>query len=135
MTFWHLMTAKDLKNNEWGFGLNIRVEKNAASEVVPVIALTEWIQKHIIGHQLPSTVHGNYSDTVLKNGKVVMKMDIEGAEYIVLPRLVSSGVFCNAIDFAFGEIHPKHEPLNFKQHRSPGPGLQVNIPRKLQRIF
>ena len=36
---------------------------------------------------------------------VVMKLDIEGAEFTVFPQLVLSGVLCKYIDFAFVEWH------------------------------
>jgi Methyltransferase FkbM domain len=107
MTFWHPRTEYDLGHQEWGFGLTKPSNANdAVAEVVPIIAFHKWVQKHIIGRRLPHTVYGNYSDTILQNGKVVMKMDIEGAEYIVLPSMLFSGVFCKAIDYGFGEIHP-----------------------------
>jgi hypothetical protein len=46
-----------------------------------------------------------------------MKMDIEGAEYIVLPSLLFSGIFCNGIDYAFGEFHPRFA-FNFNRNIS-----------------
>ena len=36
---------------------------------------------------------------------VVMKLDIEGAEFTVFPQLLMSGVLCKYIDFAFVEWH------------------------------
>ena len=37
---------------------------------------------------------------------VMMKFDMEGAEYDVLMDLFFSGVFCETVDYAFGETHP-----------------------------
>ena len=38
-------------------------------------------------------------------GHVVMKLDVEGAEYAVSPALLASGVLCD-IDYLFLEMHP-----------------------------
>jgi hypothetical protein len=44
-----------------------------------------------------------------------MKMDIEFAEFIVLPDLVVQGSLCNAVDSVFGEFHYRAPlfPLTF----------------------
>jgi hypothetical protein len=34
-----------------------------------------------------------------------MKMDIEGAEWTVLPDMITSGALCDSVDFLFGEFH------------------------------
>ena len=50
--------------------------------------------------------------------KVVMKMDIEGSEYVVLPDLLVRGAVCG-IDHIFGEFHPHFTPLNFTGMNDP----------------
>ena len=52
----------------------------------------------------------------------MMKLDIEGSEYVVLPDLISSGTFCE-LDFVFGELHAKFAPWN-------SPGLNVDLTTK-----
>jgi len=104
MTFFH---KSDGNNEEWGFSM-VRLTPNDRAEVVPIIHLTEWLQHHIVERKLPTTIHGNYSDPgTRERGKVVMKMDAEGAEYAVLPNLLFSGVFCQSLDIVFGEAHPR----------------------------
>ena len=44
-------------------------------------------------------------ENISPDATVVMKLDIEGAEFTVFPQLVLSGVLCKYIDFAFIEWH------------------------------
>ena len=39
--------------------------------------------------------------------KVIMKLDVEGMEYLLLPDLISSGALCQVVDVIFGEFHYK----------------------------
>jgi len=99
LTFWH---QNDDRHKEWGFSL-VKRGPDSRAEVVPLINFAKWIQHHITERRLPNKLYGNYTDL---EPKVVMKMDIEGSEYFVLPSLLFSGVFCSTIDYAFGETHP-----------------------------
>jgi hypothetical protein len=51
------------------------------------------------------------------NRRVVVKMDIEGAEYLVFPRLLESGALCLATDYQVefhgGQRKPVHIPRNY----------------------
>ena len=53
-------------------------------------------------------------------GKVVIKMDIEGGEYSVLPAMVARGVLCAHVDHLTAEFHPRFAPLGI-----PGRELQL----------
>lgn len=71
---------------------------------------------------MPETVHGRY-----ENGpKVVMKLDVEGSEYVTLPDLISSDVFCR-LDFVFMEFHSPNAPFN---EYFPGLDVPLNNPQQ-----
>ena len=42
---------------------------------------------------------------VLEVGSVVMKLDIEGGEFIVLPHLLASRVLCQGVAYIAAEFH------------------------------
>ena len=70
---------------------NARTENRAKgkeSEAVRTLNLKRFIQENIS-----------------PNATVVMKMDIEGAEFTVFPQLLMHGILCQYIDFAFVEWH------------------------------
>ena len=103
----------DSVNEEWGFSVKNLVKGDAVREKVPVLRLSSWIQHHVTERMIPPSPFGaklNQTPTV------VMKMDIEGSEYVVLPDLILNGALCG-VDFLFGEFHPWFVPLNFTGHR------------------
>lgn len=111
MTFYHM---HDEFNLEWGFN-SIRT-KNARgmegkAEVVPIIRLATFLLEEIRGRSLPKIVYG--ASTI--GPKVVLKMDVEGMEYVILPDLVTSGALCQTVDFCFGEFH--HQEIFFPINR------------------
>lgn len=103
----------DSVNEEWGFSVKNLVEGDAVREKVPVLRLSSWIKHHITERRIPTSPFGA---TLNQTPTVVMKMDIEGSEYVVLPDLILSGALCG-VDFLFGEFHPWFVPLNFTGHR------------------
>jgi hypothetical protein len=101
--------------NEWGFSTK-KFFDGAKQVDVPTIRLSSWLKEHVLPRKLPSKVYGQYN----KDGPVILvKLDIEGSEFVVLPDLISSGVFCD-LDLVFGELHGKNAPYNF-------PGLDVPL--------
>ncbi|CAB9499253.1 expressed unknown protein [Seminavis robusta] len=104
MTFYHKTNDRD--KEEWAFSM-VREKPEETPEVVPVIHLTEWIRHHIVERRLPSRICGQYNNQQQSTrGSVVMKLDIEGNEFVVLPNLFASGIFCRHLDVVFGEFHP-----------------------------
>ena len=99
----------DEENEEWGFSVKKLVESDTVVEKVPVLRLSSWIKQHITERLVPSSPFGQNSNFT---PTIVMKMDIEGSEYVVLPDLIFSGALCT-IDFLFGEFHPWFAPMNF----------------------
>jgi hypothetical protein len=78
------------KNQSDGKELSSRLEAGAAEgnvEIVPTVDLGQFIRQHILTHQLT----GNSRSI---KGPVVMKMDVEGAEYTIMPNLIVSGAVC-----------------------------------------
>ena len=107
MVFYH-QGKNDLKNNEWGFSVK-RLGRGVTPVHIPTIRLAEWIQREILEREIPEVPPSgsDYPKPVLG-----MKMDIEGSEYIVIPDLILSGIFCQ-LDFLFGEGHHRLAPYNF----------------------
>ncbi|KAL3940447.1 MAG: hypothetical protein SGARI_000963 [Bacillariaceae sp.] len=106
MNFYH---DNDEAHNEWAFSLTDwgNYSKHIA---VPTFRLADWIQNEILERKIPLVPPSgrNYSKPI-----VGMKMDIEGSENLVLPDLITSGVFCK-LDFAFGEFHSRFAPYRFE---------------------
>uniref|UniRef100_A0A7S2CIE2 Methyltransferase FkbM domain-containing protein n=1 Tax=Haptolina brevifila TaxID=156173 RepID=A0A7S2CIE2_9EUKA len=46
-------------------------------------------------------------------GKTVIKMDIESAEYTVIPSMIERGSLCNHVDFISVEWHARFAPIKF----------------------
>ena len=96
LTFYH---NGDEGNEEWGFG-DHNLKGTGVPVTIPTIRFSTWLRNEVLDRKLPETVHGSY-----ELPRVVMKMDIESAEYRVLPDLWFTGVMCETIDFVFGEFH------------------------------
>jgi len=52
------------------------------------------------------------------SGKVVIKMDIEGAEFYVLPAMITRGALCCCVDYIAGEFHARLAPFSFEGHHA-----------------
>ena len=104
MTFYHNL---DEEFGEWSFGVKKWTEE-ARSISIPVIRLADWLEEHIASRKIPLKTHGEYAG----GPKVVMKMDVEGTEFVMLPDLILSGAICT-VDYMFGEFHEGAAPLHF----------------------
>ena len=112
MTFYH--QGNDVQQEEWAFSVK-KFNENATSVTIPMIRLAAWVEQHVNQRIIPSKPYGDYGG---HPPTVVMKMDIEGSEYIVLPDLMMSGAICG-IDFIFCEFHASFAPLDFPGSRIP----------------
>lgn len=98
-------------NSECGLSVSTREGRENIPVNVISIRLSSWLRVHIEGRMIPQAL----SDAVSKNvTKVeskpptdVMKFDVEGYEFILLPDLMFTGAMCSNIDYAFGEVHPR----------------------------
>ena len=95
LTFWTDRT--DAENHEWGASLMPRTELTE-SHAVRTLDLARFILEEI--RPFASTV--------------VMKLDIEGAEFDVIPHLLLRGAFCD-LDLVFAEVHPWVKQANAQQ--------------------
>lgn len=102
----------DGRSNEWGFSVKSnkhpRPRSTVGEEKVELIVLSKWLEHEIFEREVPAV------SSLSKKPIVGMKVDIEGSEFVVLPDLVTSGVFCK-LDFVFGEFHPWLAPMNFSR--------------------
>jgi hypothetical protein len=113
MDFYH---QGDDDKEEWGFAVTQLQNDTKSSKVsIPVIRFSTWLEEHVNKRKIPSTPYGSYGNS---GPKVVMKLDVEGSEYVLLPDLMLSGTMCG-IDFMYGEFHARFAPLDFPGHRIP----------------
>ena len=61
----------------------------------------QFLRHHVAERRLPA-------GTPPQEGRVVVKMDIEGEEYSLLPALISSGVLCGCVDLLLVEWHVRN---------------------------
>jgi FkbM family methyltransferase len=113
MTFYHV--DPNGEHNEWGFTAvppNPKLNNlpSPIPEVVPTIRLAGFILQHIEGRTMPETVHGVYNKP-----KVLMKLDVEGMEFVILPDLVASGALCQIVNCVMYELHPGQMTFPDKQ--------------------
>ncbi|KAL7538624.1 hypothetical protein ACHAWF_006154 [Thalassiosira exigua] len=114
----------DNQKEEWGF--SIRKYFDDAEQVdVPIIRFSSWLKEHVLVRSIPTKVYGEYNQ---KGPVIVAKLDIEGSEYVVLPDLISSGIFCQ-LDYIFGEFHSPNAPFN-----AYFPGLDVPLQTREQTV-
>jgi Methyltransferase FkbM domain len=85
------------RNNYWG----TRIITNARNDSFQVntINLARFVKTYVRDRKLPVGV---------SKGNVVMKMDIEGAEFAVMSGLLAQGALCDSIDLITIEWHGSH---------------------------
>lgn len=134
LTFYHI--GKGNKELERGFTtVKERCRRDCTEERVRVIRLSRWIDEEIEGRMTPSGDGGDEGNHVQPEQsssstkqshasvppRVVMKMDIEMAEWLVFPDLLASGTLCRTVDALLGEFHTRTHaadyPIRFP-HRS-----------------
>lgn len=132
ITFYHQDQGK---NNEWGFSAkkiydkeDISRSKNVTEVEVDVIRLSTWIRKNILGRNIPE-IYPPPSNAP----KVLMKLDVEGMEYILLPDLMFSGVLCEAVDLITTELHPFSVHMNPSEKTKRG-GLKLKNKREAKQF-
>jgi len=105
ITFYHQDKGK---NNEWGFGAFPRRGRENTAVNVTSIRLSSWLTEHIEDRIIPQRSSNLRKDAKVNKHMptVVMKYDVEGMEYELLPDLLTTGSLCRSVDYAFGEIHP-----------------------------
>jgi Methyltransferase FkbM domain len=99
-TFFH---QADAEYNEWGY-TEMMTTMQTSSENVKVLRIATWINDNVIERKLPRRPFGNYSS----GPKIVMKIDVEGSEYLILPDLFSEGVLCKLNLSPFTEYWSHH---------------------------
>jgi len=97
------------KANYWGSSLLMWSKEhvkhaNSSSVLVPVLSLETLLRTVALpwGRMLP----------------LIMKLDIEGAEYTALPPAIKSGVLCKTVDALQIEVHSKYLKYSVEDERS-----------------
>jgi hypothetical protein len=117
-------------NHEWGAStvlIPFIHGTGRASTVTRTIDLPAWVQREILERRLPLTHPAG-------DPHIVVKLDIEGGEFAVLPRLLQSGVLCRLTQL-HAEIHVdvKRCNLRCRQILEQAPGAAEH-PRLFEEI-
>lgn len=98
----------DGTNEEWGFGIFAAPGNLSELEavVVKVVNISSWLEKNILERDIPIQNQYNTLPPTL-----VLKIDIEGAEYKVLEHLLDTGV-SHQLDYIIGEFHSLYDVTN-----------------------
>ena len=103
--FWHVNDTYDKSHNEWGYSMRHRNQLGAGfKEVVRAMDLARWINAHVHRRRVPDAIREDDPPPA-----VVMKMDIEGSEFSVLPSLLATGAMCS-ISYLTVEYHCAGSP-------------------------
>jgi FkbM family methyltransferase len=101
LTFFHShLVDSEMENGFSALTSKTLYGTDATSRTVRIVRLASWIRNEIEDRVIPA----QYSNEVSKP-KVVMKLDIEGLEFKVIPDLLTTGVLCKNIDLMMGEFH------------------------------
>jgi hypothetical protein len=116
--FNHRLIPQNSRNGfdpDLGFGALRSGQGNLETVLMEVVDLSSFILENVSRRRLPKKVYGNYPEHSMA-ARVVMKLDIEGLEYLVYPSLIETRAICG-IDLVFGEFHFKQNffPLDFRE--------------------
>lgn len=109
ITFYHQDNNPEKYGKELGFSAAKKyqdqkkaTEKNVTiiETKIEVIRLSRWLKENIYQRSLPDKKFA-------LPPKVLMKLDVEGMEYILLPDLFLSGILCQTVDVITTELHFK----------------------------
>ena len=92
------------RHHSWGFGTTCRDGRCHDNVSVPVIDFAAWIEKEVVGRSIPA-------GPATVRPRVILKMDIETAEFSLIPRMIANDTFCRSIDYATIEWHPHMTPM------------------------
>eukprot|EP00523_Entomoneis_sp_CCMP467_P014966 CAMPEP_0168766972 /NCGR_PEP_ID=MMETSP0725-20121227/1114_1 /TAXON_ID=265536 /ORGANISM="Amphiprora sp., Strain CCMP467" /LENGTH=325 /DNA_ID=CAMNT_0008816271 /DNA_START=22 /DNA_END=999 /DNA_ORIENTATION=+ len=119
MQFWHNQNGN---SRETGFSTHKHGAESGKVDI-PVFRLSHFILSEIVPRKLPPYLSGI---TSARRPTIVMKMDIEGSEYLVFPDLLVTGALCH-LDFVFGEDHGFMAPIRF-------PHVNPSHPKQLRNF-
>ena len=101
-------------NEDWGFGETNVHDANTTFNV-NTIDLPRFVE--LLSEGKPIEKEGETTPSGVHERHVVIKMDIESAEYAVLPPMVGRGSLCRFVDYIAAEFHSrfaKESPIVFE---------------------
>lgn len=111
VSFFFDASKRGRAHNEWGASIysisqNRRGSRNE-SKAVLTLDIARLLQARIVPRRLPTTapVASAPAGPSRRPPAVVVKMDIEGAEFSILSRMLFLGVLCQGVDFLGVEYH------------------------------
>ena len=103
------------QNEYWAFSTT-RLEKQNQSKVrVPSVSF-DTVLAQIGKRRLPADQ---------RHPRVLVKMDIEGSEYAVLPQVMMTGSLCRVVDYISLEWHASFAPMRFRPNQHLGLSTQA----------
>ena len=104
------------QNEYWGFGTTQR-HNNQREVRVPSVSL-DTVLEQIGRRRLPRASRAGHT----MHPRVLVKMDIEGSEFAVIPQVMMTGRLCQVVDYLSVEWHPRPNPVRFYAKQ------QLNLP-------
>jgi hypothetical protein len=82
---------------------------------VQAVNLAQFIKQEVGQRVIPPPADNDEDDQLPPT--VLMKLDIEGGEFTVLPHLLTQGALCNIVDVAFVEFHGRFLPSDYPKRK------------------
>lgn len=116
VTFFRDVSFSGKRNHEWGASMvrptSLRLPHQRQLVItVPTVDLAQWIRREVLQRRLPARPAGAAPGPP----RVMMKLDIEGAEHRVLPHLLEQGVLCR-LDYMYAEYHTVPPEAGYDAH-------------------
>lgn len=127
LTFYHNKNYNSRGNKKYQapeLGFGVKPRGTGGSVTVPVIDFADFLIKHVHGRRLPEAATPRSLPP-----RVVVKMDIEGAEYAVVPHLIDTGALCQAVSFITFEWHIRQKflPMNVTDMSAQSPSWDAAV--------
>ena len=103
LVFYENLNASSAANEYRGFSTT-RIQQQNQSEVRVTSVSFDTVLAQIGKRRLPAGQH---------HPRVLVKMDIEGSEFAVVPQVMMTGSLCRTVDYISVEWHARFAPIRF----------------------
>lgn len=102
----HHNGAGEDKSSDWGFQ-QTSIHANTTGTFVPVVDLAAFILDELVSRKIPPPPP-NMAPADVKPPSIIIKIDVEGAELVILERMLALGILCKHINTIVWEFHPSY---------------------------
>ena len=95
------------QESDWAFQKERSVSANTTGFRVPVIDLAAFIVDELVSRKVPPAP-SNMTLADVRKPSIIMKLDVEGAELVILERMLALGVLCEHLNTVVWELHPNY---------------------------